>query len=1141
MDGFETIRQQAAALHDKLVAKGADKFNPLKLVQAAAKEHGLDLIFLAPGNVALKDSKALFDEQSRMICCEDCGDDATRALLVAHEIGHVVLHAGSSHCDGKDIDPSLSMEAAPVGLQRVEAYGAKERRELQANVFGREFLLPRANARQLSIDGRLTARDIAEKTGLSLALVRQQLFDALFLPEQGKRKNDKTYTPIDDPSQDRAVGHRGAPFQLQAGPGTGKTRTLIKRIEALITDGVDPASILVMTFSNRAANELTERLMARITEAVTRIWVGTFHAFGLDLVRRYYDQFDLSPNPALFDRSDAISVLEDILPILPLTHYRNLWDPALVLREVINAFSRAKDELIGPAGYRALAQTMMGEAGGDEAKTIAAEKCLEITDVYELYEKAKTKRGAIDFGDLIMLPTLLLESNKAVRVQCQLRHRHILVDEYQDVNRASARMLKALAGSGENLWVVGDARQSIYRFRGASSANMAKFSDDYPGAKIDQLEINYRSKAEIVETFSSVALKMAASKSMLGLSLTAYRGPGHSTPTLSCFVSDKEEEAGIAAAIEQLNEDQVSYRDQAVLCRSNRRLNEIAIALEARGFPVLHLGSLFERDDIRDLLAILSLAADPFGDALVRIGAMPRYGLSLQDVYIATRHIRSQDEPTLECLPDLSALPGLADKGAEGLSRLEQDFRGITAEMTPWDLLSTYILDQTDLAHGFGQGSTITEKMRAVAIWQFLNFVREQAYVGKGTAIQRTLDRVRQMVLLAEERDLRQVPAGALHLDAVRLMTVHGSKGLEFEAVHVPCMSVASFPLNYRGQRCPAPVGMIEGDEGLSVADAAKSAHRTEEECLFFVALSRAKTHLRLYRKTQQPGGNTSNPSPFLKWIQGRHLKTVQNPDRLPLPEGYSKDAPIHVDTHNGWHLTDSRLTSYQKCPKRFFYTHMLGLASERKKTPFSQTHDCLYAFLNWLQIERMGGNPSLTDAHAQFETIWFEKGPHNNGFADDYLSLAKRLIEAAVKAGDGHVFVKVETQTVRFENGDVHVRPSEYASVPGGVPMMRRVRTGYRRKKEFEDDWIYTLYIMAARTAGLNSANVRALHLTDEVEEPVSLSSTQINNRIAKIEQKLDGINTGSFAPDIDPVICPRCPHFFICAAVPEGSLTLE
>ena len=190
---------------------------------------------------------------------------------------------------------------------------------------------------------------------------------------------------------------------------------------------------------------------------------------------------------------------------------------------------------------------------------------------------------------------------------------------------------------------------------------------------------------------------------------------------------------------------------------------------------------------------------------------MPRYSLTLQDVLCVSRFLRSLNKPALAGLAEAVQTPGLSTSGRKGMERFVADMDGLCSKANAWEFLATYLLDHTSLAKEFGRATSVTERMRAVAVWQFLNFVREQSPVGMGLPIQRTLDRVRQLVLLAEERDLRQVPAAALHLDAVRLMTVHGSKGLEFEAVHLPGLTVASFPSSNRGERCPPPKGMIDG------------------------------------------------------------------------------------------------------------------------------------------------------------------------------------------------------------------------------------------------------------------------------------------------------------------------------------------
>ncbi len=856
MSSFDRIREQAAALHDGAVAGGANPSNPAALTEAALRQLDLELAVVPAGDVALQGARAFFDDQSGLVCVESGGSPTDRALLIAHELGHASEHGAPSSCSSSDIDATRSIEAAPVGLQRVEDYGARERRELEANVFARELLLPRSRARRLFLDEGQGARAIAEETSLPLDLVRQQILDALLLPTPtpSAPKPGKGTLELDR-SQLRAVSHGDAPFQLQAGPGTGKTRTLVARIRSLVSEGADPRAILVVTFSNRAAGELAERIADAVPDAAARVWIGTFHALGLDLVRRYHDRLDLPPDPVLFDRSDAIAVLEEILPTLPLTHYRNLWDPAMELREIVAAISRAKDEMAGPDMYRSLAQEMLRNAT-DEAARTAAEKCLEVASVYELYERALRDRGAIDFGDLVMRPTLLLKADEKVRTALRMRHRHVLVDEFQDVNRASGRLLRALSGNGRRLWVVGDARQSIYRFRGASSANMPLFSTDYESAVIDRLSVNYRSTSQIVDAFVGVAPRMGASRGMLPLALSAVRGTGSGMPEIRRYETPDDEAAGIAASVRELERNGVALRDQAVLCRSNGRLNEIAEELEARGIPVLHLGSLFEREEVRDLLSLLSIAVDRFADALVRVGAMTRYGISAQDTHTILRRVRELDLKPLAGLRSVSRQSGLPEAVANALRRLEADLEGASSSDSPWEYLTTYLLDRTEIVRDLARGLTARDRMRGIAIWQFLNFARERLPGLGGPPISRLLDRVRQLVLLAEERDLRQVPVGALELNAVRLMTVHGSKGLEFEAVHIPGLTVNGFPTSKRGERCPPPIGLIDG---ASLDDA-----EHEEQCLFFVSLSRARSHLRLHLFSKQRNGKRRNASPFL-------------------------------------------------------------------------------------------------------------------------------------------------------------------------------------------------------------------------------------------------------------------------------------
>lgn len=1137
MDAFESSRVSAAKLHEIAVARGAVPRDPASLVAQAAAHLELELLVCDPGDPVLKGARALYDAQSGAIVHARGCSEEERLVLIGHELGHACLEGESTECRDRDVDASRPTEEAPVGVERVEDYGVRERRELRANVFAREFLFPRSVARGFFLDEGRSASEIAAALRLPKDLVRQQLLDALLLPPVPPEAPPAAASHVlNDLAQELAVRHRGGAFQLQAGPGTGKTKTLVARVLSLVAEGVDPASILVLTFSNRAAGELADRIGSAAKDAAGRMWIGTFHAFGLDLVRRHHDEFPLPADPALFDRGDAIAVLEDLLPTLSLRHYRNLWDPAYELAPILAAISRAKDELVDAKRYRELASAMLCAAASDEAKA-TAEKALEVAEVYRHYEAALERKGAVDFGDLVMRPALLLERSTTIRAAARLRHRHVLVDEYQDVNRASARLLKALAGNGDRLWVVGDSRQSIYRFRGASSHNMAAFSNDFPGAKAELLTQNYRSTQEIVTAFEAFAADMGASEGMLPLKLDAKRGRSGSRPEIRACGLPEEELRAVAAAVKELESEGVPLRAQAVLCRGNDRLGQIADVLERHGIPVLHLGSLFEREEVRDLLSILALVVDAWGSSLVRVGGLGRYAVPLQDAYRTIRHARASGVPALELLSRPDAIPGLSEEGARGLSRLAQDLAGIAVRATQWDALATYLLDRSDLVRTLANGASVRDRMRGIAVWQLMNFARSAPSGGPLPPIVQTLDRVRRLVLLAEERDLRHLPDAALHMDAVRMMTVHGSKGLEFEAVHVPGLAVSSFPTNPRTDRCRPPDGMIAEAAGRSGAEESRRAHEHEEECLFFVAMSRARSRLRIYRSKFQAGGaRKRSPSPYLERIRAcaDEVDAPQVLDAHDAPADRWRVAvewpPAHVVTHQD-------ASAYDRCGRKFFYTNVLELGGLTKLTPFTKTHACLRELIDWLAARRPRATPALAETEAEFDRIWERSGPKGHAFEAEYRSLASGIIRTLFEAGGGRRFAVPDRVPIDFPHGRLVVEADESAHLPDGTRVLRRVRTGKRRAEE-SDDIVYALYHLAAE--GGPPTSVEALSLTDGKSDPVALSAKKIQSARAKAGEIVRDLKAGDFAPSPNQQ-CPRCPHFFLCAAVAPGPIRPE
>ena len=350
----------------------------------------------------------------------------------------------------------------------------------------------------------------------------------------------------------------------------------------------------------------------------------------------------------------------------------------------------------------------------------------------------------MDFGDLVMRPVLLLESDDAVRAQLQSDYDHILVDEYQDVNRSSVRLLAALKPTGVNLWVVGDAKQSIYRFRGASSFNMSRFGrEDFPGAVRDSLEVNYRSNSEMVHAFSTFATGMSAADGEQALE--ADRGPGGKLPEVITVGSTPLLTAAIADGIEELRAEGYRYRDQADLCRGNDRLSDVGRELERAGIPVLFLGSLFERPEVKDLVAVLTLLVDRRAMGLIRTACWPEFTMGLEDAVRVFEHLRGTNaEPGAW---RLGAPAEVTPAGQAALAALHAALAGFDATSQPWAVLATLLLDRTRQAARIAGSTSVPEQAQGIAIWQFMNFVRVQPNA-QGLPIQRLSDRVRRLLRL---------------------------------------------------------------------------------------------------------------------------------------------------------------------------------------------------------------------------------------------------------------------------------------------------------------------------------------------------------------------------------------------------------
>lgn len=1106
MTAFDLARLAARQLRGEHVLSDADGQSA---VAAAAAAFGFKIQPVPPGDALIGTSDAkLLRDWSRIYVRNDVSDEDA-AAFVAHELGHLRLHRPQDACTGADPDAGSSR-----ALARVDSYGPRERRELQANVFAREFLLPRALARRLFLDERKSAAEIAGLLKIPPGLVRRQLFDSILGPDAAAPNNGGSRgTAKPDESQIDAARFDGPALLLEAGPGSGKTRTLVMRVDHLLTTRrVPPDQILALTFSNKAAGEIAERIMLANAEAATEMWAGTFHAFGLDLVRRYYDRLDLPASVQLIDGAQAIELLEDRLPLLGLKHYHDLRYPEQALKTILGAVSRAKDELVDAEEFARRAD--VARAAARTAEEIeAAERACEAGRVYEIYTAALRDAGAVDFGDLAMLPARLLIENEGVRQQVASRHSHVLVDEYQDVNRASARLLIELRREGAQLWVVGDARQSLYRWRGASSANMAGFEADFPGGKRLPLDRNYRSTDHIVSLGKAFARDMLAGRNGLPYNAQADREEPGAATRLFVGLDDACEGELVAKEIIRLRDAGVRLGDQAVLAPTNARLDIAADILARHGIATSHLGSFFEREEVRDVFAVLALLAEANGGALVRVAAMREIRVGAADIGAIIRQALDEREPLVSLLCRASRIDGISARGAAALERLGAQLDGLTPYTPAFEVAASWLVDRCEYLRDLASAPGPAGASARAAVLALLTFLDQRELGGQPLTPARALKRMRSTMLLSDDRDLRSATLGS-DCDAVHLMTIHGAKGLEFPAVHVVGLHKNCLPGSFRRDTSPLPPGLIQPET--------RETHLEEEECLFFVAISRAEDHLRLYH-SEKANVQTRQPSPFLTRLGPLDRERMGSPT-IAISPVVAPLAPIATDAINLFDIRD-----HETCPLKIAYRRFFGIPGRRHESPFLKTSGVLYQLVD--RVAEVAG-PAVERGIAQLlDEIWVDRGPADHGLAADYRDHAQGQAAALARLAAGYDAVDFKRIELPITGGTIHI----------GAPLVKQSASGTeirfldagRRRSKSGNDASAGLLLSAARLAFGADAAVSIGHVSSGDVVPVTRDAAKSAGDVEAAGKVLAAINSGVLPPKPTAHNCGRCAYFVGCPAV--------
>jgi superfamily I DNA/RNA helicase len=777
-------------------------------------------------------------------------------------------------CHDLDVQADMTGYLDEEPLQEVlrigQSYDPRSQRELAANFFAAELLLPFERIRTLYLQQRVSPDQLAHIFGVSPAALLNRLAGLLKPPitsaetqhtSQASAPAKKHY----DEFQQAAI-QTSTPALIVAGPGSGKTSTLIGRIEYLIdTLDVQPEYILALTFSRKATQEMEDRLrqvLAGKTQTISTIpKVSTFHAFCADLLRKHAGLAGLRTDFGLIDEAEGYFLLRQLANQMHLRHYQQLWSPTHYFPDILKAISRAKDELVSPTDYTTLAQR-----AHDENSREKAEKALEIAHIYTLYEEELRRRGDSDFGGLLTLTLQLFREQPQVLHAQQHKYQHILVDEFQDMNRASAVLLRELAGTEQRVWVVGDANQAIYAFRGASPANIREFEQDFPGAFILPLSHNYRSRPDLVtiaESFRCQRLELEDD--------STKNQPVRSTHpekyvTLAQAVDETSEIAGILQDIRNKHASGYAYKDMAILCRRRAQAQKISTILAQAGLPVIEQGSTLEQDHIKDILAMLLLLVNSTGMGLLRAARQPEHAFTQQDIEALLLAAREPDTNLRQLLISAEAPLTMSTEGRHALIHLSQILQTLQHNPDIWSLLTHYLFIEASHIRNLLASPESKQRNTILADYDRLlqlarHFDQQQTAHAKRKLqaaneqnqdspllppleerIKGFLEYLTLLVLLRQDSGNRQGndENNGEHADIIRVMTVHASKGLEFPIVYMPELVQQRFPLRFQSQL---------GDNPLLYAASSQYStpvKETSEACLFYVGITRARDHLIL-------------------------------------------------------------------------------------------------------------------------------------------------------------------------------------------------------------------------------------------------------------------------------------------------------
>jgi len=980
-------------------------------------------------------------------------------------------------------------------------------------------------------------------------------------------------------SQQKAVDYTDGPLLIVAGAGTGKTTVVTQKISQLIrSKKAKPEEILALTFTDKAAGEMQDRVDELLDLGYIDLQISTFHTFCQKIIEDFGMDIGLPNHFRLLTETDAWLLSRENLDKLNLDYYRPMGNPSSQIHTLLQHFSKCKDELISPGEYLDYAENLKLDT--DEASTDEKNRLTEIANAYHAYNNLLLENNSLDFGDLIYYSVKLLTKRIDIKNRLQKRFKYILVDEFQDVNYAQYELVRLLSEKSQ-LTVVGDDDQSIYAFRGASVSNILRFKEDYPNAQEIVLNENYRSGQKILDTaYKSIQNN---NPDRLEIKLNIDKRLKASTPNLKskvinlhCHALDDEVTLTIQEIAKLKSENpNASWDDFAILVRANTHAEPFIHALESAQIPYEFLASagLYRQPVVLDCFNFLKLL-DNYHEhtGVYRLLKLPHLKFKESDLQKITQSAKKKSISYYEALKRASEF-WLSKEGIDTCNKLTNLLHdGMKQSRTekPTIVLYNFLENSGYLEYLLREeekGNQIVIR-QIYQLKQFLDFIRAYETTIPDSSAQRFVEHYNHILESGDKGKLFQPQDTP---DSVNILTVHASKGLEFKYVFIINLVEERFPTRRRSQGIEIPLDLVR--EQLPEGD----FHYQEERRLFYVAVTRAKERLYLvssedYGGTRKKkmsrflteleyGNEGKSPHPAKGGLGGVNSAMIKPPSISPLGSGKGMAfTPPKA-------FSFSQIRSYQKCPYQYKLMHILKIPSKGSASfSFGSTmHNTLQAFyekVKDLNSAQQGSLfdlpqtnpdttktesknslikvPSLEELYEMYDSAWIPDWFKTKKQREEYYQKGKEIFKLFFQSqGEVGWTIPVTLEGwFKIKVGDylVHGRIDRIDQHPDGSLEIIDYKTGKSKEKlTAEDKEQLLIYQIAAETLPeyRNIGPVGKLtffYLNDNLQ-----SSFVGNDKgMEKLKEKLIGtikkIHEGSFIATPNQMVCKYCDFRDIC-----------